>query len=373
MNKGILTSLMSIALAFAAIIGGTLAWFTDSAGIEANTFTAGTVKIEADESWEEGFSIDNWNPGDCTDKVITLEVTGSKRVFVRLRITEMWEDAEGAGGDDSVACETHTRDIGNVNWWVGGQEWPGTPAQWQMLAVDGVTYWYYKGMLDPAEVEGPDKITVLSRVCLELDGTDNSYQGAEYSLSMEFDAVQVTHDAVESEWGVSWDGSEWIGGDEEEPPPPEDIFFADLAIGDYIYIRNNSGVDVLFQKIGTDRVLLRGTTGSTRTQANAINDGIDYENGFPAAVRSSSRLLTKEEVPQFAVSILDIDVDWWTSSWETVWLFFTRRYYVNTDGALANTTSSPSYYVRPSMFLQPNLTVTGGDGTAGNPYVLIIP
>ncbi len=372
MNKGILTSLMSIALAFAAIIGGTLAWFTDSAGIEANTFTAGTVKIEADESWEEGFSIDNWNPGDCTDKVITLEVTGSKRVFVRARITETWEDGEDVGGDDSVACETHTRDIENVRWWVGGQEWPGDPPQWQKLTLDGVTYWYYKGMLDPAGVAGPDRITVLSRVCLVLEDTDNSYQGACYTLSMEFDAVQVTHDAVEDEWGVSWNGSEWTGGDEEEPPPPEDVFFDDLVIGNYIYIRNNNGVDVLFQKIGNNRVLLRGTSG-TANQSNAINNGKNYKSGFSAAVVSDSHLLTREEATGLEGSIRNIGMNWWTSSSESYLLFFTRRYYVTTAGALGNTTSSPSYHVRPSMTLQPNLTVTGGDGTAGDPYVLIIP
>ena len=209
MNKGILTSLALIALALTAIVGGTVAWFTDSAGVEPETFTTGTVKIEAGESWAEGYSVDNWNPGDSTEKEITLEVTGSKRAFVRVRIIETWEDAEFTGEENSIACETHARDIENVEWWVDSQKWPGNPAKWQMLTVGDSTYWYYKGMLDPHKGDGPDKITVLSKVCLNFENTDNRYQGATYTLSMEFEAVQVTHDAVKDEWGVTWNGSEW--------------------------------------------------------------------------------------------------------------------------------------------------------------------
>lgn len=90
MNRKVWTSLLIIGMALAAIAGGTLAWFTASASIDANTFTAGTVKIEAGESWAADYEVENWNPGDCEDKEVWVEVTGSKGVYLRAKIIDGW-------------------------------------------------------------------------------------------------------------------------------------------------------------------------------------------------------------------------------------------------------------------------------------------
>ncbi|MFY9541001.1 MAG: TasA family protein, partial [Dethiobacteria bacterium] len=55
MNKRIVTSLFVIALAAALVGGATMAWFTSTASVEGNEFTAGTLKFEVDG---ENVSID---------------------------------------------------------------------------------------------------------------------------------------------------------------------------------------------------------------------------------------------------------------------------------------------------------------------------
>ncbi len=208
MNKKVWTSLLVIGLAVLAIGGGTLAWFTAQANIEPNLFTAGILEIDADEEWSYGSEgLTNWNPGDCTEKEITVEVTGTKRAFIRVLITETWANTEDEENDGTW----FERNAPNVNWWIGEDEWPGDPEKWQMITTgtgeNEETYWYYKGMFDPAEVDGPKEVTVLSKVCLDGAGTGNEYQGATYTLSMNFEAIQVTNEAVNDAWGVYWDGT----------------------------------------------------------------------------------------------------------------------------------------------------------------------
>lgn len=219
MNRKIWTSLLLIGLALAAIVGGTLAWFTSQATIEPNVFTAGRLEIDANETWEYGEDgLTNWNPGDCTEKEITVEVTGTKRAFIRVQLNEEWEGVDEVNGVNKNGVYNE-RNAPNVNWWIcdeAGENcvaWPN--GKWQMITTgtgeDEATYWYYKGMFDPKEAAGPQKVTVLSKVCLDGAGTGNEFQGATYTLAMDFEAIQVTNEAVNDAWGVYWDGTdgEW--------------------------------------------------------------------------------------------------------------------------------------------------------------------
>ncbi len=227
MNKKVWTSLLVIGLAVAAITGGTLAWFTANAEIGPNVFTAGTLEIDAMETWAfEDEGLTNWNPGDCTDKEITVEVTGTKRAFIRVQLTEEWENVGVVDGVDKNGVYSK-RNAPNVNWWICDEEGENCVAwlngNWQMITTgtgeNEKTYWYYKGMFDPEEEgDGPQKVIVLSKVCLDGAGTGNEFQGATYTLSMNFEAIQVTNEAVNDAWGVYWDGTdgEWKEVEEED-------------------------------------------------------------------------------------------------------------------------------------------------------------
>ena len=96
MNKKVWTSLLVIGLAFLAIGGGTLAWFTAQANIVPNVFKAGTLELGADEviGWE-GDVRENWNPGDCDKKRVYIIVTGSKNAYLRTKLIDGWYKKDG--------------------------------------------------------------------------------------------------------------------------------------------------------------------------------------------------------------------------------------------------------------------------------------
>lgn len=209
MSKRIVLSLLVIIFVITASLGATMAWFTDSATIDQNVFTAGILTIDVTDSWAENESliVNNWNPGDCNDKLVELEVTGTKRAFIRMKLLETWtfkyevengflvKDGNGdpVELDPFIVEEYSERDAPLVNW-----DWDEN--EWQMM--DG--WFYYKGMLDPEESDGPKKITIFTEVCLSNDA-GNDYQGAVYTIDIDFEAIQVTNDASDNEWLVYWD------------------------------------------------------------------------------------------------------------------------------------------------------------------------
>lgn len=197
MRKSMLASLLIIVLAAAAITGGTLAWFTDEAVIGDNVFTAGTLKIEANETFNtEGIDVNNWNPGDCVEKKVEVEITGTKRAYLRMQFDEGWYSFD-AETEEWVADSA--LDVGVVKKKVDQAVFPTD--DWTKIG----DWYYYAGVNAPAA-----KISVITKVC--LDGSaDNDYQGKQYRLGFKFEAIQVTNEAVNDAWGVYWDADagEW--------------------------------------------------------------------------------------------------------------------------------------------------------------------
>lgn len=193
MNKKVVLSVAIILLAVAAVGGATMAWFTDSEEV-TNTFTAGTLIIDASDEWSNYIGEDwtNANPGDCEDKEFTVTNDGTKRMFVRFSFSGEWTDLPKAAEDfvpDNGLVTIEPADGDLDNW----------------TFIDG--YWYYNGLL-----ESDETINFTFKVCLDGPDTDNNYQGATFTISFNFDAIQVTNEAVNEVWGVYWDedSSEWV-------------------------------------------------------------------------------------------------------------------------------------------------------------------
>lgn len=93
MKKKIMALCLVLALSATALIGGTLAYFTDTAEAE-NVFTVGNVDIELTEP--------NWNaeeavtvyPGESLDKDPTVENIGNNPCFVRVSVSNLDQFAE---------------------------------------------------------------------------------------------------------------------------------------------------------------------------------------------------------------------------------------------------------------------------------------
>lgn len=119
MKKKIAALVLVIALAATAVIGGTLAYFTDTDEAE-NVFTVGNVDIALTETeWVE--PTDPVYPGQTLPKNPTVVNNGSNPCYVRIKVEGL--DALGAGNDITL------NDL-SVNWTKNGD------------------YYYYNTVLD---------------------------------------------------------------------------------------------------------------------------------------------------------------------------------------------------------------------------------
>ena len=178
-----------VVLAALLIVGGTMAWFTASSGPVTNQFTAGTVKIELhDLTYDDeqnlvsfpGDGISNVNPGDEYDKIVYVENTGSKAVYVRVKLTPNWTD------DLSNVVTIDDEDYVMTDFPIVGDKW--------FLHTDG--WYYYK---DPV-ASGSATQHLIDKVVFAGKAMTNDYQGATFTLEVEAEAVQASHEAYKDEW-----------------------------------------------------------------------------------------------------------------------------------------------------------------------------
>lgn len=185
MNKKIVISVLLIIMVLALSIGATYAWFTDELVLE-NEFKAGTLKIDGWDKWYKLELGEDWkdvNPGDCKDKEIEIENTGSKNVLLRFKVEGKWLQKYG----DSWVLWSDG-DTGLVTFAV--------PNDWTLH--NG--YYYYSKRLEPGDVIKSSKFKI--KFCLDGEGTGNEYQDKRYKIFLTFDAIQASNNASGAAWGV---------------------------------------------------------------------------------------------------------------------------------------------------------------------------
>ena len=98
MNKRILISLSVIGAVAALVIGGTIAYFSDTETSTGNTFTAGTLNLKVGDNdpttWN--FQVENIKPGDSGSKEVVLQNTGSIDGYLHITFSNLV--------DDDVSC-----------------------------------------------------------------------------------------------------------------------------------------------------------------------------------------------------------------------------------------------------------------------------
>ena len=202
LKSRMMLSILIIALVAAVIGGGTMAWFTAKAEV-ANTFTAGTVMISAEETSVVPGTMDNVNPGDCYEKTLEIVNTGSKGIRVRMQLEEEWTfDWDWLYDNYEELCFTT---LGEMTWaefkeYVKGLESPTTITLegWEEIG----DYWYFVGdIVEPGgkEVDG-GWFEAQINACFDGPSMGNVFQGATYVLNAKIEAVQASNFAPYYQW-----------------------------------------------------------------------------------------------------------------------------------------------------------------------------
>lgn len=222
--------LIAVALALVMAIGGSLAYFTDSASTNQSG-TAGTVDVELDGSGinlldEDGKQI--LNPGDLRDVYFTVSNKGNKSVDIRTTITL----TSSIGMAQNGQAEFEIYKLGDVEF-VDGEGWKpvagAEPLQIRSISDDGYTITY---AIPEYILNGNEELPDMQReiepdVAVDADpyfdvsdggsiadskyvlvfktASDNNYQEANVTLNVKVEAKQ--HRNTEAGWELVGDSS----------------------------------------------------------------------------------------------------------------------------------------------------------------------
>ena len=153
MKKKILALCLVVALAATAVVGGTLAYFTDTDDA-TNVFTTGNVDIELNEVFDEENA--KLMPGIDIQKEIKVTNVGSENAFVRVHIAFPSMLDSGSEDEPQFAAYNNTLHwnfalastadgLWNWNADADGAGYPGNGGTWNMYQqeVDGILYNVY--------------------------------------------------------------------------------------------------------------------------------------------------------------------------------------------------------------------------------------
>jgi len=193
MKSRFLVSLLVIAMAAALIGGGTMAWFTDTAEPDDVTFTAGTVVVGLGDGGiveAEGYTLDNWNPGDCNYIEQEIIYTGSKAAKMRVIPSASWSGDLDLSNITITFCEEEYGNSGTIpaDWKEG--------TNWRFVGSgDNINSYYieYIGdILGATDADG-DVYKLCLKICIDGPSTGNVYQGETFTLGGTVQVIQASH------------------------------------------------------------------------------------------------------------------------------------------------------------------------------------
>lgn len=183
MKKKILSLCLVLALAATAVVGGTLAYFTDTDDA-TNIFTTGDVEIELNEV----FDAENAKlmPGIDIQKEIKVTNIGSENAFVRLHIAFPSMLDSGSEDEPQFAAYNNTLHwnftlastadgLWNWNADADGEGYPGNGGAWNMYqqVVDNILYNVYVVTYETALDAGAQTAdNAITKVYLDTDVTN---------------------------------------------------------------------------------------------------------------------------------------------------------------------------------------------------------
>ena len=175
MKKKIVSLVLVAALAFTALVGTTLAYFTDKTEAAKNTFTVGNVKIKLEEpAWPASGEKDapEVYPGEALAKDPTVTNIGNNPCFVRVKVTGL--DQFGNKGEITLRHGNYDATYHSTNW---------------TLSNDG--YYYYNKVLATKATTEP----LFNQIVMPVGLT-----GGEATVSIDIYAEAVQAQGAKASW-----------------------------------------------------------------------------------------------------------------------------------------------------------------------------
>lgn len=191
MKKKILAIVLCVAMLAIAIVGGTMAYFTDT-DAKTNTFTVGNVSIVLNEpNWDKTGAAEAFDvyPGEALAKDPTVTNDGKNPCFVRISVTELNQFVEKYGENAMITYRTDYV-VGKL-----GENWE--------LHTDG--YFYYNKVLAIGDTTDAlfDQIVIPTQLTNSAESKDivvTAYAVQAQGARPSFSAVEAMTVAEIAEW-----------------------------------------------------------------------------------------------------------------------------------------------------------------------------
>lgn len=178
------------------VVGGSLAWFTDSDSVTNSFATQGDgtdesngIKIE--EEFDEDLA-KNVLPGTDVDKDVKVVNTASYDQLIRVKFDKKWTNGNSKGLDFE-AIELNYQNLTDTlenDKWIEGK--------------DG--YFYYNGI-----VPGGEETEYLLDSVKLSSKADRRYEGVEYDIIVHAEGIQASNGAVSDAWTTAPDAIKNLG------------------------------------------------------------------------------------------------------------------------------------------------------------------
>ena len=175
MKKKIVSLVLVAALAFTALVGTTLAYFTDKTETAKNTFTVGNVDIKLEEpAWPASGEKDapEVYPGEALAKDPTVTNIGKNPCFVRVKVTGL--DQFGNKGEITLRHGNYVAGYDSTNWTL----YNGYYYYNKVLAIGTVTEPLFNQIVMPVGLTGGE-----ATVSIDIYAEAVQAQGAKASWS----------------------------------------------------------------------------------------------------------------------------------------------------------------------------------------------
>ena len=201
MKKKIMAMCLVIAMAATAVIGGTLAYFTDKDS-QTNVFTAGNVAIDLYEDFDESlahlmpvtYNADGTrNEANVVNKDVYVENTGSDDAFVRVHIaipTILDDGAETFDASANILHFNYEKDsVGEGKWdWSKAADDDKYEGNWNFYTttINNISYNVYVVTHEAALKSGDVTVGAMSQVYLDKEVTNDDVTELKETLGNEW-------------------------------------------------------------------------------------------------------------------------------------------------------------------------------------------
>lgn len=190
------------------IVGGSLAWFTDTDTV-TNSFSTGSDGEPGDDGKNGLVIVENFDqeaankvlPGATVTKAVQTENRATYSQYIRVKLKKVWKNKDGQV-ITQVNGTTLNPDLIELDF--GSNVGTGAGKWTDRTNVDG--YYYYNTALaasDGVDNSGPDLTNKLLENVKLSDTADNLYKGLKFDVIVEAESIQSENGAADDAWGYT--------------------------------------------------------------------------------------------------------------------------------------------------------------------------